>query len=345
MQPHGGVSRYFVELIQALELLGSFEAHVPEFFTDNQYLERKRALLTHRPFKGKVRLMSALNRRISLRSLRCRFDLFHPTYFKPYFLPRLTTPFVVTVHDMTHDLFGHEHVRDDGTRLNRRVLCEKAARIIAVSQATKNDLCRLLNVPDSKVAVIHHSTSLRYHGEECLHPGKYLLYVGERSGYKNFDFLLSSLAALVRRERLDFVCVGSHPFSAIEKALISCLGLGQYVLHRNVSTSAELVSLYHFASAFCYPSLHEGFGMPLLEAFSCGCPVVASSISSFSEVAGEAVEYFDPKDASSIASSVERVILDARRAAALMELGRQRLKFFSWEKAARATLEVYRSAI
>ena len=289
--------------------------------------------------------MSALNRRISLRSLRFPFDLFHPTYFQSYFLPRVKTPFVVTVHDMTHDLFGNEHVRDDGTRLNRRVLCEKAAKIIAVSQATKNDLCRLLEVPESKVAVIHHGTSLEYHGEKCPHPGKYLLYVGERSGYKNFNFLLSSLADVLRRERLDFVCVGSHAFSGNENALISRMGLGQHVSHTNVSTSGELASLYHFASALCYPSLHEGFGMPLLEAFACGCPVVASSIPSFREVAGAAAEYFDPEDASGIASSVEKVVRDSQRATDLIEMGCQRLKVFSWEKAARSTLEVYRSVV
>lgn len=345
MQRHGGVSRYFVELTTAMKSLDGFEAVIPSFFTDNQYLPKKKVFLTSRPFKGKVRVMSALNRVISRRSLGSAYDLFHPTYFHPYFLSRLKSPFVVTVHDMIHHLYSGNYVRDDGTRLNMRVLCAKASWIIAVSQTTKEDLCRLLNIPDSKVAVIHHGTNLCYHGEERLHAGRYLLYVGERDGYKNFELFLSSAAPVLKIEGLDLVCVGSRPFAGHEKALIARLGVSARVLHIQVTTAGELASLYHFASAFCYPSLHEGFGMPLLEAFSCGCPVVASAIPSFQEVAAGAAEYFDPKDTSSLRSSVERVVLDLRRSEDLVRKGHERLKEFSWDRAARATLEVYQAAV
>ena len=146
-------------------------------------------------------------------------------------------------------------------------------------------------------------------------------------------------------EGLDLVCVGSRPFAGHEKALMARLGVSARVLHIQVTTAGELASLYHFASAFCYPSLHEGFGMPLLEAFSCGCPVVASAIPSFQEVAAGAAEYFDPKDTSSLRSSVERVVLDLRRSEDLVRKGHERLKEFSWERAARATLEVYQAAV
>lgn len=188
MQRHGGVSRYFAELTAAMTSLGGFEAVVPSFFTDNQYLPNKRTFLTSRPFKGKVRLMRALNRFISSRSLNSSYDLFHPTYFNPYFLSLVKSPFVLTVHDMIHHLFSGDHVRDDGTRSNMQVLCKEAARIVAVSQATKDDLCRLLDVPDSKVSVIHHGNNLCYQGENRIHLRRYVLYVGERGGYKNFRF-------------------------------------------------------------------------------------------------------------------------------------------------------------
>lgn len=345
MQRHGGVSRYFVELIQAMKALGDFEAIIPSFFTDNQYLQKKRTFVTRQHFKGKIRLMSMLNRTISQRSLRSDYDLFHPTYFQPYFFSRLKTPFIVTVHDMTHDLFGADYVRDDGTRLNIRALCKKAKRIIAVSHATKSDVCELLDIPEERITVVHHGTNLRYNNGECLHPGRYVLYVGEREGYKNFGFLLSAITDLLIKEGLDLLCIGSRPFSKSENGLIARLGVSQHVRHVQVSTANELASLYHFASGFIYPSLHEGFGMPLLEAFACGCPVIASAIPSFREVAGEAAEYFDPGDASSILSAVRRVVFESLRAAELTRLGYERLKSFSWEKAARSTLAVYRSAI
>jgi glycosyltransferase involved in cell wall biosynthesis len=344
MQRHGGVSRYFVELISAMETLGGFEAIVPRFFTDNQYLQDSRKLVTRRPFKGKVRIMAAVNRGISLRSLGWQYDVFHPTYFNPYFLTRLTAPLVVTIHDMTHDLFDGGYVRDDGTLQNIRVLCAKAAGIIAVSQTTRNDLCNLLDLPDYRVNVIHHGTSLCYRGEERFHLNPYILYVGERGGYKNFEFLLAAVANFLKEANFDLVCAGPV-FLRNERSMIDRLGVGARVRQVAPSSSYELASLYHFASAFCYPSLYEGFGMPLLEAFSCGCPVVASTIPAFREVAGEAAEYFDPRDPDSAVSALRKVVMDPERSGTLKNLGSKRRQVFSWDKAARMTLDVYRSVI
>ena len=345
LQRHGGVSRYFVELITAMTKIGGVEPVLPAFYSDNQYLPRKRVLLTRRQFKGKVRLMRVLDRRISLRSLRSDYDLFHPTYFQPYFLGRLKRPFVVTVHDMAHHRFAEDKLRDDGTRRNMALLCEKASRIIAVSQATKSDLCALVGVPESKVTVIHHGSSFVYEGGERLYPRRYLLYVGERDGYKNFSFFAMAISSVLMKADLHLVCVGSRPFSREERNAFESNDIKSRVLHVNVSTGTELANLYHFAEAFCYPSLHEGFGIPLLEAFACGCPVAASAIPSFHEVAGEAVEYFDPKDPSSVRASVERIVGGAERALELKRKGRERVRCFSWEKAARLTMDVYRSAL
>jgi len=343
MQRYGGVSRYFVELTRAMRRQGGFEPLIPAFFTDNQYLEHTRTFLTHRPVKGKTRIMAALNRAISLRSLSSDYDLFHPTYFSPYFLDRLEKPFVVTVHDMIHELFDGGQVRDDGTAGNTRLLCDRAAAVIAVSRNTKDDLCRLLGLPEKKVSVVHHATELRYAGQARLHERPYLLYVGERGGYKNFELFAASVAPVLIRRGLDLVCAGGGALSQKERALLSGLGLADRVVQLSFADQGSLASLYHFAEAFCYPSLYEGFGIPLLEAFSCGCPVAASSTSCFPEIAGEAAEYFDPRDSSSIAQAVERAAFGRRDE--LIRLGRERLSLYSWERSAAATLEVYRSVL
>jgi len=107
----------------------------------------------------------------------------------------------------------------------------------------------------------------------------------------------------------------------------------------------RLASLYHFASVFCYPSLYEGFGFPLIEAFACGCPVAASHTSSIPEVAGDAAEYFEPAAVDSMASALDRILADAGRAEALRLAGGRRLSLFSWEEAAQETLEAYRQAV
>jgi len=343
MQRYGGVSRYFVELTRAMRRLGGFEALIPGFFTDNQYLENSRAFLTRRPFKGKTRIMAALNRSISRHSLSYDFDLFHPTYFNPYFLTKLDKPFVVTVHDMIHELFDGGHVRDDGTAANTRLLCNRAAAVIAVSRNTKDDLCRLLGIPEEKVRVVYHATELTYAGEARLHDSPYLLFVGERGGYKNFAPFAASVAPVLLRRGLDLVCAGGGPLSQKERALLSGLMIVDKVVQLSFADPGTLASLYHFAEVFCYPSLYEGFGIPLLEAFSCGCPVAASSTSCFPEIAGPAAEYFDPRDSSSIEAAVEWAAFGRRDE--LVRLGRERLSLYSWERSAAATLDVYRSVL
>jgi glycosyltransferase involved in cell wall biosynthesis len=345
LQTYGGVSRYFAEIIRAMGRLSGFEALLPRFFSDNRYLESKNRLFTSRPFKGKVRLMDAANRLLMCGAFRGRFDLFHPTYFRPYFFAPLGhRPFVVTIHDMIHELFP-DRVRDDGTRENKSRLCRQAAGIIAVSENTRNDVCRILGIPEGKVAVIHHATTLTYRGEPRLHQRPYMLYVGERSGYKNFAFLLESAAGLLIRHDVDMLCAGGGSFSLTERRHIEELGVADKVSQTDIAGEAALASLYKHAALLCFPSLYEGFGFPLIEAFSCGCPSVASSSSCFREIAGEAAEYFDPGNRDSIARALERVLLDAPRTRELVALGTERVRRYSWETAAAATLEVYRAAV
>jgi glycosyltransferase involved in cell wall biosynthesis len=121
-------------------------------------------------------------------------------------------------------------------------------------------------------------------------------------------------------------------------------GIADRVRHFKALSAGQLTSLYHFASVFVYPSLYEGFGLPLLEAFACGCPVAASRSSCIPEVAGDAAEIFDPRLVDSVAAAVERVLCNPSRSRQLVEAGMARLSFFSWEKTAAKTLEVYRKA-
>lgn len=344
MQSYGGVSRYFVELIHALEKLEGFEPFIPNYFTDNQYLTTRRTFIMQKHFPGKERVMSILNRPISHHALKADCDLFHPTYLKPYYLPWVRMPFVVTVHDMIHQVFSESDVRDDGTRQNTRILCERAARIIAVSNNTKNDLCRYLKVPEEKVTVVYHATNLCYRDAPRCYERPYLLFVGSRSGYKNFLFFLSSISRLLEKTNLDLVCAGAEVFCRDEREALRRLGVEKRVRHVAIDSPQTLSSLYHFAQAFCFPSLYEGFGIPLLEAFACECPVIASSTAAFTEVAGEAAEYFWPTDKESITSAVERALNRARREE-LIGFGKKQLRRYSWQCSAMRTFEVYRAAL
>jgi len=345
LQRHGGVSRYFAELIAALQELPGFEARLPAFYSDNEYLRTRKTLLTRGHFKGKERLMSWLNMPAATGALSGEFDVFHPTYYRPYFLGRLKRPFVLTVHDMIHEVFSGEHVREDGTSGAKRLLCQRASRIIAVSQNTKRDLCRLLDVREERVTVIHHATRLQYDGAPRIQRERYLLYVGARSGYKNFPRFLLAAAPVLARLGGSLVCVGGGPFTAEEASMVRSAGLGTRLVHRESSSASALANLYHFADALCYPSLYEGFGLPLLEAFACGCPVAASDSSSIPEVAGSAALLFDPRSVESITAALEQVVADQALRTRLVAAGTARLAGFSWAEAARRTLAVYQEAV
>lgn len=344
MQRRGGVSRYFSELIDALRQLHDFHAELPRIFSDNEYLRERRTFLTAGHFKGKVRILRALNRIPAAWGLRGEFDVFHPTYYHPYFLGALRRPFVVTVHDMIHELFPGL-VTDRKTALNKRLLCERASRIIAVSQNTRDDLCRLLGVHPDKVSVIHHGTTMTYNGFPRLTDRPYLLYVGGRAGYKNFRALLKAAQTILPRYDLHLVCAGGETLSREEFEAARMLGIEDRVqLFPSVSPS-QLASLYHFSAVFCYPSLYEGFGLPLIEGFACGCPVAASRTSSIPEVAGDAAELFDPRSSDAIASALDRVLGSPSRSRELVQAGTTRVSSFTWRAAAEKTLRAYQDVL
>ncbi|RYF70976.1 MAG: glycosyltransferase family 1 protein, partial [Cytophagaceae bacterium] len=171
----------------------------------------------------------------------------------------------------------------------------------------------------------------------------YLLYVGKRGLYKNFDgFFRAIQPVLHRHPDLHLICAGGGAFNQAEQALFYASGLANRV-HYRPANDTSLIALYRHARAFVFPSLNEGFGIPVLEAYSSGCPVVLSNRSSLPEVGGDAALYFDPEDDDSIADAVERVLTDNALHAALSQKGTERLRNFSCDKTAQQTLEVYKS--
>jgi glycosyltransferase involved in cell wall biosynthesis len=279
------------------------------------------------------------------------FDIFHPTYYDPYFLPHLhDRPFVLTVHDMIHEIFPEHFPLDDPTREWKRRLAGKAAAIVANSESTKRDLLRFIEIDESKVVVIHLGCSLKADsGIEIPNaPWKhwqYLLFVGNRTAYKNFFFMLQALEPIfARNPEMKMVCVGGGEFQEAEKRFFESLDLRSRMHHVQVNDD-HLVSVYSNALAFVFPSLYEGFGLPVLEAFECGCSVLASKSSSLPEVGGDAALYFDPKDASSIYDAVVKVIEDEALREELRRKGRERRKAFSWNQTAIRTKELYEQVL
>lgn len=363
-QSYGGISRYFIEQMRELKALGQ-EVCLPKgFFSENVYLralpEFQRKSLSPFSFKGKKFLQNALGRRASLRAIcLTKPEVFHPTYFDAYFLNTLRKkgiPFVVTVHDMIHEIYGHgsrsifsldAHVVE-----NKRLLCEEADAVIAVSENTRTDLLRFCpEIEVSKIHVIHHGNSLQamsnvQYPMSNVQKRPYLLFVGQRKAYKNFSWMIEHLAELLCSEKdLQLVCVGGAAFDETEKEQLRRLGLMDKVHYLTVRSDAELAGWYSSASCFIFPSQYEGFGIPVLEAFACGCPTVLNRASSLPEVGGGAAAYFEEKEAGSLAAAVRRILEDGTFRKTLVERGLQRAEQFSWASSAAKHLAVYQSIV
>jgi glycosyltransferase involved in cell wall biosynthesis len=235
----------------------------------------------------------------------------------------------------------------------------RAAAVIAVSQATKADIVRILGVERAKVHVIHEAPAAHFRplaagtglGEVRQRyglPQRFLLSVGTIEPRKNLVRLLEALAQLRRSESLDhaLILVGHRGwkyegvFTAVER-----LALGDAVRFLGYVPVHDLVALYNLAQALVYPSLYEGFGLPVLEAMACGTPVVASSSSSLQEVAGNAAELVDPNQVQHIAAGLRRVLLDPHRRQELRALGLAQAARFSWDAASEQTRRIYDQAV
>lgn len=376
MQTHGGVTRCFAELISNLPDDISSVIAVKE--SDNVYLKEKQLVKGLKPLSRSrstflggvnnplkeflfnslnyipgVRTPKVINRDYSLELIRKGdYDVFHPTFFDEYFLPYLNDkPFVLTVHDLISERMERDKHRNDSQIGQRKRLVKKAAHIVAVSENTKQDLIELLDVPEQKISVIYHGgpdVDLTQIGSEPIVKGKYILFVGARNVvYKNFKPFVTQCTPLLQADQsLKIVCTGT-PFTEDELALFSTLGIARQMLQMFVSSS-ELYNLYHHARAFVFPSAYEGFGIPILEAFACNCPVLLNHASCFPEIAGEAANYFDinkEKGDCCLAEVVQRLLCDEKERNRKILQGEKRLQDFSWEKSAMQLAEIYRSLL
>jgi glycosyltransferase involved in cell wall biosynthesis len=352
MQKCGGISRYIYEIATGLSdraISSTILAplHINDYLAnDQQGLVRGRRRLDIPRTK---RAIGYLNARISQLALaRLAPNILHETYYSRIHLAPPGCQTVLTVYDMIHERFAEAmHPREQRIVQIKRAAIQRADRIICISASTKRDLLEYIDLEPSQISVIHVAQSLPKPLPDLLenYP-PFILFVGQRGGYKNFSNLLRAYSAnQFLRSNFNLLCFGSHNFTREEKSLIRSLGLSEYQVIHISGNDRLLASLYFHASAFVYPSLYEGFGIPLLEAMSLGCPVVCSNTSSFPEVAGAAAEFFDPHDTESIAEALERVLSSLSRINVLSAAGKQQAQKYSWQTCVDQTISVYESLL
>ena len=355
-QEFGGISRYYSKLLEHFAETPGISAELLIKYSNNVHLNELHLVQT-RPFfasfrfKGRNEIIKFLNRLYFKRVFSSKVDgqVFHPTYYHPYFLDLLgNTPFVLTIHDMAHERYPEMFSKFDHTSSNKRIVAHRANRIIAVSEYTKNEIVSLMGIESSRIDVVPHATTLTApnvnHPRVPL-PDEYILYVGKRNTYKNFPILLQTLHLLrVSGRKSSLICAGGGFFTKQELTEIGRLNLGEVVLQMSADDNL-LAYLYSRAKAFVYPSLYEGFGIPILEAFACGCPAILSNRTSLPEIGGDAARYFDPENASDLSGILLEVLQNSELAQNMRTKGLERIKLFSWERTAKKTMETYQKVV
>lgn len=354
LQNVGGISRYFIELGQRLPSLfpdmqttAIAPLHINEYLAASSINKIGRKINS---FSGKHRVLPLLNDFLSTLILKKKQpDILHETYYATRALS-FNGPRILTVYDMIHERFPEQFHGPDRhiARLKAKAVA-RADHLIAISQSTRDDLVHFLNVAEEKITVIPLASSfsgnLHCKKNDVNREKPYLLYVGLREGVKNFKGLVTAYAnsSLLRTE-YDILCVGGGDFSQNELNLLQTMNIAHSVKHRNAD-DAMLADLYSRATLFVYPSLYEGFGIPLLEAMRCGCPVACSDCSSMPEIAGDAAVFFNPEDVEEMTTVLEDTVQSESALATLKERGQKREQRYSWDACVTQTAKVYRNVL
>ena len=308
----GGWGRYALELSRALGTLNELEV-----------------LDLSRGWPGPEALWEQLG--LPLAARRLRADLIHaPNCFLPL---RRPCPGVVTIHDLAFEAFPDDFSRRTGAKF--RSITPRAARsaqrVITVSEFTRRDVCERYGIEPGKVRVVHNGPSLA-RGDAPPPPGPYILGVGDLRAKKNWLRLAQAWRRAGVPHRLVVAGADAGEGAALRAAGADTPG---YV------GDAELDALMRGADLLVHPSLYEGFGLVVLEAMVRGTPVAAASGTALPEAGGDAAVYFDPLDVDAMAAAIVEAL---GRRAELSARGRAHAAAFSWERAARETLAVYREA-
>lgn len=350
MERAGGVSRYFSQMIPCLDQ--DIEYYIAIKFSSNLYLpqiSRKKIIpFIKTGFPHKDRIYSELNKPNSIREIKyAEYDVYHMTHCDPFgfkYLPPNKKK-VMTVHDLNFIVLPGIVKNNFSLKVWQETSAHIVDKIITVSENTKKDIIKYWHIPENKIKVIYHGKpeiDLNTLPKERIISKPYILYVGSRANFKNFDKLVLVFSKIKKKyDDILLVCTGS-PFSQKEKDFLNTLTLSDSVLHY-AATDIQLYTLYNQAVCYVYPSYYEGFGLPLLEAMTCACPVACSYASCFPEIASDAAEYFDPNSENEMYNSLEKIISTPSYQKELKKRGAQNINRFSWEQCGKEHSDFYKN--
>ena len=356
-QEYGGISRYVIELASNLAAFDGTSVEIYGARHHNAYLEAPPpgvSVVGRRVATSASKLQHALGLARNAASFFAHASKaspthIHQTYFYELFRPISKATRIVTVYDMTHELFPEQFPAPRRTSRAKRRAVDTADHIICISESTKRDLIRLFDVPSEKVTAIPLGLSVRFaelaaSGQTlaAIHPRPYVLYVGQRGGYKNFGNFIKAFGTSPRLLReLDILCFGGGALSPDDLSAARDAGIVPERLRQLGGDDDLLAAAYQHAQFLVYPSLYEGFGFPPLEAMALGCAVACSNTSSMPEVVGDTAVTFDPRSVDDLARAMTTLADDAAVRQRSRIAGAQRARLFTWQRCAENTRDLY----
>lgn len=361
MYPKGegsGIGRYIIEMVEAMIALPESRTH--EFILYPYIHTQKLELPANWMYSEKKNASRGITRSL-IYPFIARRDSLDVFYSADYLGPILPMPCktVITIHDIIPvvypDVTSFKH------RLVGRYLLphsiKNASVIISVSHATKNDILKYIDVPEDKIKVIYEGKNSSFYPRDqdreiihkvCITYGigerPYILFLGTLEPKKNLINIVKAFSQIKDAAGKNYVLVlgGNIGWdSSVLEFLIRDCHLEDEVIFTGFVEEEDLPYLLSGARAFCFPSLYEGFGLPVLEAMACGCPVITSNVSSLPEVTGNAALLVDPYDVQQIADAMTKVLTDDKLCEDLKQRGLKQAKKFSWETAARQLLDIF----
>jgi glycosyltransferase involved in cell wall biosynthesis len=351
-QRAGGVSRYFTTLAESLDAQPGVSARIVAPLHRNEILSASATAPVFGiglPDRRGVHRLCRFTLKTTAPMLSPLFgaDIVHETFFSPApFLTR-TRRRITTMYDMIHEIY----FPGSPTTAHKKASLARCDHVICISHHTRKDLCELFDFPVERTSVTHLAykdfSGFAGHAAPAeLAGAPYFLFVGNRSGYKNFDALMRAVAGSSRLAgSFRIACYGGGPLTDTERAAAAAVGLAPDAVVHLRGSDDVLGAAYANATAFVYPSLYEGFGIPTLEAMSASCPVLSSNTSSLPEVVGDAGLMFDPCDIEALRDALLRVAESSTLREDLIRRGHAQRALFSWQRCVEQTLAIYRSVL